>query len=235
MKPIIGIVEWPYVDKDGDLIYEVVNPIVEKISKYGGIPIGIFPTQVEDFQNKKLSEISELTNLEKTDLNQTLSMCDAIIKPGALKIYGFERYIYNYAFQKDVPYIGICAGMQMMAYYNKDNVKNERNEDKGVIHHSKEKYVHEIRILKDTLLYDILDKEEIMVNSRHNFHITSPGTHEVSAYSKDGLIEAIENKDKKFQLGLQWHPEMLDDENTEKLFTRFIEEAEQYNKVKRMK
>ena len=64
MKPIIGIVEWPYVDKDGDLIYEVVNPIVEKISKYGGIPIGIFPTQVEDFQNKKLYQcVMQLLNL----------------------------------------------------------------------------------------------------------------------------------------------------------------------------
>lgn len=235
MKPIIGIVEWPYVDKDGDLIYEVINPIVEKISKYGGIPVGIFPTQIDNFQNKRLNEINELTNLEKYDLNQSLSICDAIIKPGALKIYGFERYVYDYAFQKDVPYIGICAGMQMMSYYNKDNVKNERNEDRGVIHRSDEEYAHEIKIEKNTLLYDILKKDEINVNSRHSFHITSPGIHKVSAYSCDGLIEAIESMDKKFQLGLQWHPEMLNDENTEKIFTRFIEEAEMYNKTKRMK
>ena len=223
MKPIIGIVEWPYTDKDGDLIYEVVNPVVEKISKYGGIPVGIFPTQIENFQNKKISEINALTITEKEDLNQTLKMCDAIIKPGAIRIYGYENYIYDYAFQKDVPYIGICAGMQMMANYNIENSKNERNEDKGVIHHSKEEYAHEIRILKDTLLYSILKQEEILVNSRHNYHIVDSGIHKTSAYSPDGIIEAIENPIKNFQIGVQWHPEsLMNDEHSKKLFDYFI-------------
>ncbi len=235
MKPLIGIVEWPYMDKDEDLIYEVINPIVEKIAKYGGLPIGIFPTQIEDFQNKSLREIKNLTTSEKDDLSQILKMCDAIIKPGALKIYGYERYIYDYAFEKDVPYIGICAGMQMMAGYKKENIINERNADTNVKHHTKEKYAHEIRIKKNTLLYNILKEEQIMVNSKHNFHISNSGIHIVSAYSFDNIIEAIENPNKKFQLGLQWHPELLDDKNTEKIFTRFIDEANNYSKIKKMK
>jgi hypothetical protein len=65
MKPIIGVVEWPYTDKDGDLIYEVPNSIIEKISKYGGIPIGIFPTQIEEYQNKKSNDIPKLSINEK--------------------------------------------------------------------------------------------------------------------------------------------------------------------------
>ena len=228
MKPIIGIVEWPYKDEDGDLIYEVPNNIVEKISKHGGIPVGIFPTQIEDFQNKRLSEIDELTFIEKLDLQETLDRVDAIIKPGALKIYGYERYIYDYAFNKDIPYLGICAGMQMMAGYQNNKYNNVKNETD--IHHSKEEYAHTLRILKDTLLYNILKEEEIMVNSRHRYHIESAGINEVNALSEDGIIEGIENRDKLFHLGVQWHPENLNDLNTNKIFDEFIESAK---KVKR--
>lgn len=228
MKPIIGIVEWPYKDEDGDLIYEVPNNIVEKISKHGGIPVGIFPTQIEDFQNKRLSEIDELTFIEKQDLIESLDRVDAIIKPGALKIYGYERYIYDYAFNKDIPYLGICAGMQMMAGYQNNKYNNVKNETD--IHHSKEEYAHTLRILKDTLLYNILKEEEIMVNSRHRYHIANPGINEVNAVSEDGIIEGIENRDKLFHLGVQWHPENLNDENTNKIFDEFIESAK---KVKR--
>lgn len=228
MKPIIGIIEWPYKDEDGDLIYEVPNNIVEKISKHGGIPVGIFPTQIEDFQNKRLSEIDELTFIEKQDLRESLDRVDAIIKPGALKIYGFERYIYNYAFNKDIPYLGICAGMQMMAGFKNNKYNNVKNETD--IHHSKEEYAHKLRILKNTLLYDILKEEEIEVNSRHRYHIENPGICDINAYSEDGIIEGIENRNKLFHLGVQWHPENLNDQNTDKIFDEFIESAK---KVKR--
>lgn len=230
MKPIIGIVEWPYIDKDMDKIYEVVNPIVEKISENGGIPIGIFPTQIDDFQNKKLDDIRKLNKNEKEDLIQSLQICDAIIKPGAIKIYGFERFIYDYTLKKDIPYLGICAGMQMMANHNNKKIQNEKNEYRGINHNTKDEYAHKIQIKKDTLLYDILKEEEIMVNSRHNFHINNPGSNRISAYSEDGIIEAIENESKLFHIGLQWHPESLNDQNNKKIFQKFIESAEKYNR-----
>lgn len=46
----------------------------------------------------------------------------------------------------------------------------------------------------------------------------------VSAESEDGLIEAIEFPNKKFALGVQWHPEDLfdTDENMFKIFRAFI-------------
>lgn len=223
MKPIIGIVEWPYYDKDGDLIYEVPNNIVEKVSKHGGIPVGIFPTQIVDFQNKRLSEIDELTIGEEDDIRYSLSRVDAIIKPGAIKVYGFERFMYEYAFERDMPYLGICAGMQMMAAYKSENIHNVKID--GNNHRSEEKYAHKVRIARGTLLYNIFKLDEMMVNSRHSYCISSPGIHMVSAIAEDGIIEGIEARDKKFNIGLQWHPESLDDENSNNLFGEFIEAA----------
>ena len=229
MKPIIGIVEWPYKDEDKDLIYEVPNKIVEKISKHGGIPVGIFPTQIEDFQNKKMSEIKDLEQIEKEDLNESLKLCDAIIKPGAFRIYGYERYIYSYTLEHNMPYLGICAGMQIMAGYNNSNYNNIKI-DSDIEHHSKDKYAHRIKIFKNTLLHEILKEDEIIVNSRHRYEIQNPGTLSVSAYAPDGVIEAIENRDKLFQLGVQWHPENLDDIYSGLLFDSLIEHAEHYKK-----
>ena len=232
MKPIIGIVGHPYVNKDNNLIFQTTNSIVKKILLCGGLPIIICPTQVEDFYNKKCNEINTLTFCEKKDLDNILSLCDAIIKPGASKIYTYERYIYSYAYDNNIPYLGICAGMQLMAQYDNDNinVKNSTN----INHNSNREYVHKIKIFHNTLLYDILKQDEIYVNSLHNYHIATPGINKVNAYSFDGIIEGIENTDKTFHLGLQWHPEALDDLNSYRLFNTFIEKAISKKKIKKI-
>ena len=234
MKPIIGIVEWPYLDKDGDIIYEILTPVVEWIVRSGGRPIGIFPSQIEDFVNKRLREIPELTEIEHKELKESIDLCDGIIKPGALKIYGYERKIYEYCYEQDIPYLGICAGMQNMAYYGSDNIQNERNNSE-VPHYSKENYSHRITLEEATLLKRILQTEEIMVNSRHNYHITDSGIHVVSGKAEDGVIEAIESPNKHFHLGVQWHPELLpkEDINSQIIFGELIEASKQYQKRKK--
>ncbi|MBQ2409420.1 MAG: gamma-glutamyl-gamma-aminobutyrate hydrolase family protein [Bacilli bacterium] len=218
MKPIIGIVEWPYKDKDGDYIYEVFKGIIDKVNKCGGIPVGLFPSQSIDYYNSKICDIPNLSIDELKDMRKSLSICDAIIKPGALRIYGYERYIYNYALEKDIPYLGICAGMQLMA--NTENIKNDTNHFQD----------HYIKILENTLLSEIIGEKEILVNSRHNYHIKNSGENSVCALSNDGIIEAIYNKNKKFHLGVQWHPELLECENSYKIFRKLIKNAEKSKK-----
>ena len=43
------------------------------------------------------------------------------------------------------------------------------------------------------------------------------------AYSEDNILEAVEDKNKKFFLGIQWHPEsLLEDIYSKRLFDYFI-------------
>lgn len=230
MKPIIGIVEWPYVDKDDDRIYEVFTPIIEWIVRSGGIPIGIFPSQIVEYYDTRLRDIKDMDSIERKDLIDSLKLCSAIIKPGALKIYEHERFIYGYALEKDIPYLGICAGMQIMASHSKQLIENVRNIDGS--HHSKENYAHSVQIVKNTLLHNIVGTNEIMVNSRHNTHIKDNGVQRISAVSNDGIIEAIENPNASFNLGVQWHPELLseNDQNSKKIFESLVERADNYQK-----
>ena len=225
MKPIIGVVEWPYVDKDEDVIFEVPTPICNKIIEHGGIPVGLFPTISADFQSR---EIPELEQSEIYDLHRIISQCDAIIKPGAIRIYNYERLIYDYAVCQDMPFLGICAGMQLMAHYGKSKISHNIRNTSNINHHQKETYAHEIFIEQGSLLSKVLDKPVVLVNSKHNYHIQDSGILKTSAHSFDGYIEAIENPKCTFQLGVQWHPELIQDENSDKLFDTFIESAKRY-------
>ena len=48
----------------------------------------------------------------------------------------------------------------------------------------------------------------------------------VSSYSDDGLVESFELPEKKFVLGIKWHPElMMTDVSTQRLFKRFVDEC----------
>jgi putative glutamine amidotransferase len=89
-------------------------------------------------------------------------------------------------------------------------------------HISNKNYVHNINIMKNSKLGSIINKENILVNSRHKEYITKTDLN-IVAYSSDGLIEAIEDTDKKFFIGVQWHPESLKNDLYSKLlFDAFI-------------
>ena len=77
---------------------------------------------------------------------------------------------------------------------------------------------HKIYINKDSKLYKIYNKELLFVNSRHHYRVVKTNNF-ISAKSIDGVIEAIEVLNKKFIVGVQWHPEDLNDEL---LFNEFI-------------
>ena len=63
-----------------------------------------------------------------------------------------------------------------------------------------------------------------MVNSRHIGYSKDVGTLKVVATSSDGVDEVVEDKNKTFYIGVQFHPESLykKDENMKKIFTEFI-------------
>lgn len=232
MKPVIGIIATPYVNKDGSKIYQISDKMVKWVLKYGGIPISIIPTQIISFYDNKISDIKDMTEYEKDSLIKIINMCDGIIKPGAFRIYNHERFIYEYATENNIPFLGICAGCQLMASYKKEKIENEKNIDSS--HYSEEEYVHSVKINKDSKLYKILGKEEIMVNSFHNVHMKDNGLLKINAISSDGIIEGIENEDKDFNIGLQWHPELtsFDDINSQKIFTAFLKACEHYHENK---
>lgn len=88
-----------------------------------------------------------------------------------------------------------------------------------------DKFTHDIKIDKSSILYDIYKKENVKVTSLHRHAVFEYGDlFKVTATSYDGIIESLELNDKKcFILGVQFHPELMDDNLVIK---RFVEEVE---------
>ncbi|MGE7714784.1 gamma-glutamyl-gamma-aminobutyrate hydrolase family protein [Priestia megaterium] len=88
---------------------------------------------------------------------------------------------------------------------------------------------HSIMIKDRTRLHDLYGNQAL-INSFHHQAIkdVAPGF-EVSAWAKDGVIEAIEKQGEQFVVGVQWHPEMMAKEHTSmlKLFKLFMEHVQQ--------
>lgn len=228
LKPVIGVVECPYKDKTGNINFLVPGSIVERISKCGGNPIGILPPQLVNY-GAELSDVPTLTTSQMNDLNNILSKCDAIIISRAPKIYPFYRYIYGYTYKNDIPYLGIGAGMHIMASHGSHFISQEKNPENGIInHYSKDEYAHRIQISPNTVLRRIIGESSIVVNSRHHYHIPSLYGNLAVAYTADGIIEAIENPNKRYHISLQWHPELMSIKHvaSDKFLNSFIEAAE---------
>lgn len=225
-KPIIGIVSRVDSDSDGDKVICIMEDYRRAIIKKNAIPFLILPPQDIEYDSIRPRDVERLSLTEKEYLKDMVDMCDGILIPGGHKWYEYDEYIYEYAYSKDIPILGICAGMQMMACIDNDRLPDItiKNETEMNHHQKTEKYVHDVEIIENSFLNSIVDISKMKVNSRHNYHISKVNHLKISALSEDGLIEAVEDPNKKFVLGVQWHPEsMLEyDEYANKIFDKLI-------------
>ncbi len=234
-KPIIGILGTPLYDDEKNNIIALFSDYKNAIVEKNCIPFMIYPLLNIDYCGTKLSEIPPLTDKEKEMYREIVDMCDGIIMPGGYRMYNFNEYVLKYAIDKDIPVLGICMGMQMLANIDNQIYCLEANETEINHRQPNVKYVHKVKILNNTMLSTIIKEKEIKVNSNHKFHVSKVNEFKISAYAEDGLIEAIEMPNKKFVVGVQWHPERLIgfDNNANQLFDAFVKECS-YVKNKRL-
>lgn len=231
-RPIIGIVSRINSDSSGDSVNCIMDDYRIAIIKSGGVPILILPPQSLKYNHYKPREIERLNDKEKELLEDSINLCDGILFPGGTKWYEFDEYIYYYAYEKDIPILGICAGMQMMACLDNNRYKNcfdtTKLNETGIEHYNKTaEYVHDVSVVVGSKLSEIVGQTKISVNSRHHYHVDKVTSFKINAYSKDGLIEGIEDPTKRFLLGLQWHPESMIqyDQNANKILLYFVQKC----------
>lgn len=228
-KPIIGIVARSDVNKTDRNCMITLDRYRIAILKNGGIPIVILPTQQISYEAVKVSEVPQLSDEEKDDLIKQIEICDGILLPGGDKIYYYDTFIAKYALDNDIPLLGICMGMQIMGIVDNEDfdclvdVVNPQFHKKSL----KGDCFHEILIKRDTLFYKLFQKDHKEVNSIHTKVLSRLNKFQISAISKYDEIEAIELNDKKFAIGVQWHPELMLDESPDmnKIFKEFIDKS----------
>ena len=183
--------------------YKVIsNEIINYLNPFDIILIGIVLTDDMDF-----NKVIEIINI-----------CDGVILPGGDNYSDIDLKLCRYLNEKDIPTFGICLGMQCMAEAFNGIVELLDTDN----HYSKNEYVHRVTIKDNSFIYKILNCNSMYVNSRHKYCIVNTNL-DISSYSDDFVIEGVEDKNKKFYVGVQWHPEsMKNDINSRLLIEEFI-------------
>ena len=155
-----------------------------------------------------------------------------------------ELLLTRLAFNRQVPMLGICRGIQTLALALGGHVAQDMSEahnqvGRGVfVKHSqdadRQEATHTVRIDTDSVLHNIYDADEIAVNSFHHQAVDKPGQHfRTVATSEDGYIEAMESTEHKSIIGVQWHPEWLGEDGLP-LFKWLVDRAGEYRKAQEM-
>lgn len=156
-----------------------------------------------------------------------------------------ELLITRLAYDRQIPMLGICRGIQTLAMALDGEVEQDiysKSEDYGgknenLIRHSQDadrwEPTHQICIAEDTILHDIYGKETF-VNSFHHQAVRKTGPRFiVSATASDGVIEAMESCEHKAIMGVQWHPECLGSDGLP-LFSWLVARANEFKEAKRL-
>jgi putative glutamine amidotransferase len=134
-----------------------------------------------------------------------------------------ERVLFEMALEADLPVFGICRGLQMMNHISGgtllEHIPGHRGEDV-----SEKTVKHRIRVARGSLLASIVG-EELEVNSRHHQAIDRVADSlTLTALAEDGVREGAERRDRRWVLGVQWHPEeMIGEEPHMRLFRSFAD------------
>lgn len=150
----------------------------------------------------------------------------------------FEYAIAKKALAKNMPFLGICNGLALINVLRNGSAIQHIADHNIYINHEQshiegyEDYktpYHDIIIDESSKLYEIIGHKKIKTNSSHHQAVNKLGDNlSISAKAIDGVIEAIEDKNHPFLVGVQWHPEFESSHHDIKIFESFINAAKKY-------
>ena len=202
-------------------------------------------------------------SIESTNVAVELSKLDGILVAPGFGERGIEGKISSikYARENNLPFLGICLGMQMAVIEFARNVLMLKNANSSEMDSSTKNPVislmddqHEIKdkggtmrlgswnckINKDSLAYKIYNKETISERHRHRYELNFNYMKKLSENGmslsglnpKTGLVEIVEIPDHDWFLGVQFHPEYQSTvENPHPIFVSFVKAC--VNKTKK--
>lgn len=210
-SPVIGI---SGNFRDGNCM--LAKAYYQSVLEAGGVPVIIPPFDSEGALSSLLDTIDGLVFSGGADIDpdyfgqEPLDMVE-VNEERDLP----ELMMLSMAMDRQIPILGICRGMQLMAV----GLGGEMYQDIKMQHgqaslehsqHTENRFdtSHEVKVVEDSLLSKLLGTGTIRVNSFHHQAVSRvPQGFVASALAPDGIIEAMESACMRPMLAVQWHPE----------------------------
>ena len=238
--PLIGI-----TGNFGEKGCELAEGYYLSVVKAGGTPVAIPPHNDKEALVTLLETLDGILFSGGGDINPLLLGEEPLPQLHSVcpKRDEAELFLAREAFHRQIPMLGICRGIQVMAaaldgkvfqdiYVQGEGAKIKHSQDMP-----RHNVSHTVSIEEGSMLQSIFgNKQTLPVNSFHHQAVSDPGPHlKVSALSPDGIIEAVESSEHKALLGIQWHPECFilnHDESMMSVFRWLVSEARTFAQAK---
>jgi len=213
MRPAIGVtVAFDHRRKE---FFSLRRDYIRAVEKAGGLPVILAPGSPEESEDV-LGHLDGLVLTGGSDLDPALYGEPA--HPSVNQVFRerdeFEIALCREALRQDIPLLAICRGHQVLNVARGGTlIQDIPSEIEGSANHDPERErwepAHDVRVEPGTRLHGILGRERVEVNSFHHQAVKTLGKGLVaSAWSTvDGVVEGIEVPDRRFAVGVQWHPE----------------------------
>ena len=232
-RPVIGITA-NYSDIDAT----VRDRYYKQIINAGGVPVIIPPIADTAIIADTLEKVDGILLTGGGDYNPL--WCGEEPSP---KLHNINRerdaaelILTRLAYNKQIPMLGICRGIQTLAMALGGHVAQDIGSQATIKHSQdadREEATHSVTIEEGSILFSIYHNRigSLPVNSFHHQAVDNPGSlFRATAHSKDGIIEAIESTEYKNVMGVQWHPEWLGKDGLP-LFKWLVDSAREYKNV----
>lgn len=235
-RPVIGITV-NYADGDATLR----DKYYEQVVSAGGVPLLVPPVADRQVIINTLEHIDGLMLSGGGDINPLWASEEPLPQLHSINATRdlAELLIVRLAFNRQIPMLGICRGIQTLATALGGKV--EQDIKNPTVKHSQDadrwEPTHTIKVEQGSMLAEVYKDvagQRLAVNSFHHQAVSDPGPRfRVTAKAADGTIEAIESSEYKPIMGVQWHPEWLGDDGLP-LFKWLVGRAKAFHEAKEL-
>lgn len=202
---------------------------VRQVSAAGGLAVGIPPLPedaTEDDARTILTRLDGLIIAGGVDIEPSRYHHDPhpLAQPPRRDRDDSELLLARVSAADDVPLLGVCRGMQIMAVEAGGSIEQHLPDRLGVDTHAPGAGMygtHLVRLEPGSFVASVLGDAVTVATYHHQGVAEAPG-YRTSGWAVDGVLEAVEHPDATFRVGVQWHPEVGDDP---RLFERLVTAA----------
>lgn len=235
-KPIIGI-SGQLIDLDFRYFASIPQSYSNAVEVCGGIVLSMPAGFSDDTVDFELEIIDGLILTGGKDVDPSTYGETRLPVCGVTDIARdtHDLRIIAKAMERDIPILGICRGSQILNVALGGTIYQDIiSQVEGVLPHVQwdtaeiqQSIVHRVKLMSTSRLREIINQDDIGVNSGHHCAVKKLNhSAVVSASAADGIIEAWEVPGKYFCFGIQWHPEQLIKRDEHKrIFQSFVHAA----------